>query len=136
MARDRLLHRGDGRALLPSRPRDLEPAADARFSTVRNAAALSVFESGRDSGVPGGSLRARRGDDRMGEMMETRKLDASFRPVRSRTSGTKLRFEMKLVNPATGASTRIIVVGAGLAGAAASAHARAARIPRALLLVP
>src|SRR2546427_1766285 len=57
----------------------------------------------------------------MGELMETRKLDARIPSGPIEDQWDKLRFEMKLVNPANRRKHKIIVVGAGLAGAAASA---------------
>src|SRR5882724_5861784 len=57
----------------------------------------------------------------MGELMETRKLDARLPSGPIEDQWDKLRFEMKLVNPANRRKHKIIVVGAGLAGAAASA---------------
>src|SRR6266849_4417167 len=53
--------------------------------------------------------------------METRKLDARTPSGPIEDQWDKLRFEMKLVNPANRRKHKIIVVGAGLAGAAASA---------------
>src|SRR3989454_1426823 len=57
----------------------------------------------------------------MGELMETRKLDARLPSGPIEDQWDKLRFEMKLVNPANRRKHKIIVVGAGLAGAAAAA---------------
>src|SRR2546430_13794990 len=57
----------------------------------------------------------------MGELMERRKLDARLPSGPIEDQWDKLRFEMKLVNPANRRKHKIIVVGAGLAGAAASA---------------
>src|SRR5882762_6457733 len=57
----------------------------------------------------------------MGELMEARKLDARLPSGPIEDQWDKLRFEMKLVNPANRRKHKIIVVGAGLAGAAASA---------------
>src|SRR2546427_10382213 len=57
----------------------------------------------------------------MGELMETHKLDARTPSGPIEDQWDKSRFEMKLVNPANRRKHKIIVVGAGLAGAAASA---------------
>src|SRR3989475_11027129 len=57
----------------------------------------------------------------MGELMETHKLDARTPSGPIEDQWDKSRFEMKLVTPANRRKHKIIVVGAGLAGAAASA---------------
>src|SRR2546427_6927795 len=57
----------------------------------------------------------------MGELMESLVLEARIPSGPIEQQGNKCRFEMKLVNPANRRKHSIIVVGAGLAGAAAAA---------------
>ena len=76
------------------------------------------------------------GDDRLGRLMERRSmLEARIPSGPIEQQWDKCRFEMKLVNPANRRKHTIIVVGAGLAGAAAAATLGPARLSRPMLFL-
>src|SRR5271168_1402924 len=123
MARRSLLHRGDGRAVPAPRPRHLEHVADAGLEHLaQQQDAQDPFTRRRDHRVRGFRVGPGRGDDRIGALtMESNMLDARIPPGPIELNWDKCRFDMKLVNPANRRKYTIIVVGSGLAGAAAAA---------------
>jgi len=74
-------------------------------------------------------------DGRLAALKETHMLEARIPSGPIEQQWDKCRSEMKLVNPANRRKHSIIVVGAGLAGAAAAATLGQARLPRPLLFL-
>src|SRR5262249_43997576 len=125
VARRRLLHRGDGRTLPPPRPRHLEHGANPRLEHCpKRSDAEDHFAGHRDRGVYRVHFGSGGGDDRLATLKETHMLEARIPSGPIEQQWDTCRFEMKLVNPANRRKHSIIVVGAGLAGAAAAATLR------------
>src|SRR4030095_14624040 len=142
-----LLHYPERRPVPPPRPRNREPAANPRLEHCsKRSDAADDFAGHRGRRVPGIHLRSRCRNDRLDTLKETHMLEANIRSAQIERQSDKdfeakestvlearipsgpieqqwdkCRFEMKLVNPANRRKHSIIVVGAGLAGAAAPA---------------
>src|SRR6266404_342155 len=122
LARRALLHRGDGRIMPAPQPRNLEFAANARLEhRPKHGCAQDSFACRSHPGVCWVHVGSGRGDGRLAALKEPKMLNAKIPSGPIEQQWDKCRFEMKLVSPANRRKHAIIVVGAGLAGAAAAA---------------
>src|SRR4029077_9506886 len=140
LVRCALLRRGDGMPLPAPRPRHLERAADARLERRTHHTRLPRPVAGDGAGrVSRLHLRAGRRAGRLGALKGVAMPALPAEPLRVPSEAApkildaripagpierkwdRCRAEMKLVNPANRRKHTIIVVGSGLAGAAAAA---------------
>src|SRR4029077_17376112 len=122
MARYAFLCCSDGCTLPPPLPRDLEHAANARLEYCpKRKNAEDRFANHSHRRFSRIRLSSGFGTGRLAPLKDINMLDARTPSGPIDQKWDKCRYEMKLVNPANRRKHSIIVVGAGLAGAAAAA---------------
>src|SRR2546427_2354897 len=114
------VHRGDGRAGAASVPRDVERAPDAGAQPPADPP-LAPWRSGGHRRADRGWVHLHPGGGARGGAAVTMELRSRTPDGPLAAKWARHRSEIKLVNPASKLKHHIIVVGSGLAGAAAAA---------------